>query len=82
MVPGAKGAFFLKKRDHAEPKVEFWNENSEGDAFSVNPSVDWKILLGLKPREAVEVLLKDSAAYYGERFPDYSAAVANMLASP
>jgi hypothetical protein len=82
MKPGASGAFFLKKSDSAEPKAEFWNENCEGDAFSITPKTDLKKLSGLKPREAVELLLKDSSAYYGARFPEYKAAVTSMLTSP
>ena len=79
---GATGVFFLQKSDHAEPKVEFRNENCEGDAFSISPNADLKKLPGLKSREAVELLLKDALAYYGERFPDYKTAVSKMLASP
>jgi len=90
LMPGARGAFFLKKSDRsiseaiesAEIKVEFWNENCEGDAFSINPNADLKKLSGLTLRGAVELLLKESSAYYGERFPDYKAAVTNILATP
>ena len=79
---GATGVFFLKKNDRAEPKTEFISENCEGDAFSINPNADLKKLSGLRSREAVELLLKNSSAYYGERFPEYNAAITNMLASP
>jgi hypothetical protein len=79
---GATGVFFLQKSDRAEAKVEFRNENCEGDAFSIDPNADLKKMSGLKPREAVELLLKNSSAYYGERFPDYKAAVSSMLANP
>jgi len=79
---GVTGVFFLKKSDPAQPKVEFRNENCEGDAFSISPNPDLKKLPGLKSREAVELLLKDGSAHYGERFPDYKAAVSSMLTSP
>ena len=82
LLTGARGAFFLNKSQRAEPKAEFWNEGCEGDAFAVHANADLKALTGLRPREAVELLLKDSLAYYGKRFPDYKAALTNMLASP
>lgn len=82
LVTGARGAFFLNKSKRAEPKAEFWNENCEGDAFAVNPKADLRKLTGLRPRAAIEALLTDSLAYYGKRFPDYKAALTNMLASP
>jgi hypothetical protein len=79
---GAAGVFFLNKGDRAETKLEFRNENCEGDAFSISPNADLKKLSGLKSREAIELLLKDASAYYGDGFPDYKAAVSTMLASP
>ena len=79
---GATGVFFLNKSAGAELKVEFRNENCEGDAFSISPNADLKKLSGLKSRAAVELLLKDASAYYGERFPAYRAAVSSMLTSP
>lgn len=82
LKPGATGVFFLQKTDPADLKVEFRNENYEGDAFSISPSADLKRLPALKSREAVELLLKDASAHYGERFPDFKRAVSSMLATP